>query len=97
MYTSCLSDGASHHSDNMPIVLAGSNGGYFKQGKLIRFNNTFTADAVKDQNTIGTPDKSNSDLLVSIMNSFEKAAGKPLSTTFGDPRFCNGPLPGITA
>jgi hypothetical protein len=97
MYTSCLSDGASHHSDNMPITLAGSNGGYFRQGKLIRYNNTFTADATKDQNTIGTPDKSNSDLLVSIMNSFEAAAGKPASTTFGDPRFCNGPLPSIKA
>jgi hypothetical protein len=97
MWTSCLSDGASHHSDNMPITLAGSNGGYFRQGRLIRYNNTFTADATKDQNAIGTPDKSNSDLLVSIMNSFEAAVGKPLSTTFGDPRFCNGPLPGIKA
>lgn len=97
MWTSCLSDGASHHSDNMPITLAGSNGGYFRQGKLIRYNDTFTTDATKDQNKIGTPDKSNSDLLVSIMNSFESAAGKPLSTTFGDPRFCNGPLPSIKA
>jgi hypothetical protein len=97
MYTSCLSDGASHHSDNMPITLAGSNGGYFRQGKLIRYNSTFTADAVKDQNTIGAPDLSNSDLMVSIMNSFESAAGKPLSTTFGDPRFCHGPLPSLKA
>ncbi|HVZ72292.1 MAG TPA: DUF1552 domain-containing protein [Polyangia bacterium] len=97
MYTSCLSDGASHHSDNMMFTLAGSNGGYFRQGKLIRYNNVFTADAVKDQNTIGTPDHSNSDLMVSIMNSFESAAGVPLSTTFGDPRFCTGPLPSIKA
>ena len=97
MYTSCLSDGASHHSDNMPITLAGSNGGYFRQGKLIRYNSTFTADATKDQDTIGSPDLSNSDLLVSIMNSFESAAGKPLSTNFGDPRFCHGPLPSIKA
>ncbi|MDB4979960.1 MAG: putative secreted protein [Myxococcales bacterium] len=97
LYANCLSDGASHHSDNMMLTLAGSNGGYFRQGKLIRYNNTFTADAVKDQNTIGTPDHSNSDLMVSIMNSFESAAGKPLSTTFGDPRFCTGPLPSIKA
>ena len=48
MWTSCLSDGASHHSDNMPITLAGSNGGYFRQGKLIRYNDTFTTDATKD-------------------------------------------------
>jgi hypothetical protein len=97
MYTSCLSDGASHHSDNMPITLAGSNGGYFRQGKLIRYNNVFTTDATKDQDTIGTPDPSNSNLLVSIMNSFEAAVGKPLSTTFGDPRFGQGPLPSIKA
>jgi hypothetical protein len=97
MYTSCLSDGASHHSDNMPITLAGSNGGYFRQGKLIRYNATFTADATKDQNTVGAPDLSNSDLMVSIMNSFESAAGKPLSTNFGDARFCHGPLPSIKA
>jgi hypothetical protein len=97
LYTSCLSDGASHHSDNMMFTLAGSNGGYFRQGKLIRYNNTFTANAVTDQNAIGTPDHSNSDLMVSIMNSFESAAGKPLSTTFGDPRFCTGPLPNIKA
>jgi Protein of unknown function (DUF1552) len=97
LYTSCLSDGASHHSDNMPITLAGSNGGYFRQGKLIRYNNVFTADATKDQDTVGTPDVSNSNLLVSIMNSFESAVGKPLSTTFGDPRFGQGPLSGVKA
>jgi hypothetical protein len=92
MWTSCLSDGASHHSDNMPITLAGTNGGYFRKGKLIRYNNVFTVDPVKDQNTIGTPDASNSDLMVSILNSFGVQ-----TNTFGDPRFCTGPLPSIKA
>jgi hypothetical protein len=32
MWASCLSDGAAHESRNAPIVLGGSNGGYFKQG-----------------------------------------------------------------
>jgi hypothetical protein len=42
MYTSCLGDGCSHHSDNVPMTLAGSNGGYFKTGRAIRFNSVFT-------------------------------------------------------
>ena len=101
MYTSCLSDGASHHSDNMPITLAGSNGGYFKQGHAIRFNNIFTANAVNDQvqPPAGTTDLSNSDLMVSIINSFEVATdpGKAPSTTFGRPEFCHGALPNVKA
>jgi hypothetical protein len=70
MYTSCLSHGAAHVSTNVPITLAGSNGGYFRQGRLIRFNNTFTANAATDQTTIGTPDLSNADLMASILDSF---------------------------
>jgi hypothetical protein len=42
MYTSCLSDGSAHISDNAYFALAGSNGGYFKTGKLIRFNSVYT-------------------------------------------------------
>jgi hypothetical protein len=114
MWTSCLGDGAAHKSDNIPVVLAGSNGGYFKQGRNIQFNSVYTAeqwagdplgsadgqalidaaDEVRsgDQRTVGTPDLSNNDLAVSILNSFGIE-----TETFGDPRFCKGPLPGITA
>lgn len=42
MHTSEVSDGAAMISDNMAITLAGSNGGYFKQGQAIRFNSVFT-------------------------------------------------------
>jgi hypothetical protein len=42
MYTSCLSDGSAHISDNAYFTLAGSNGGYFKTGKLIRYNDVYT-------------------------------------------------------
>jgi hypothetical protein len=100
MYTSCLSDGSSHHSDNMPITLAGSNGGYFKQGHAIRFNNIFTSNAVNDQvqPPAGVPDLSNSDLMVNILNSFEVATNPTqLSTTFGRPEFCHGALPNVKA
>jgi hypothetical protein len=101
MWTSCLSDGASHHSDNMPITLAGSNGGYFKQGHAIRFNNIYTTDAVQDQQQppAGVPDLSNSDLMVSILNSFEVATD-PMSapsTVFGRADFCHGALPNVKA
>jgi hypothetical protein len=46
MYTSDLSDGSAHISNNAYFALAGSNGGYFKTGKLIRYNNVYTALAV---------------------------------------------------
>jgi hypothetical protein len=46
MYTSCLSDGSAHISDNAYFALAGSNGGYFKTGKVIRFNDVYTPLAV---------------------------------------------------
>jgi hypothetical protein len=43
MYTNDLSDGSAHISDNAYFALAGSNGGYFKTGKLIRYNSVYTA------------------------------------------------------
>ena len=115
MWTSCLSDGAAHESRNVPLVLAGSNGGYFKQGKNIQFNDVYTPDqwdaepvapsmgndvlkplidkvSSGDQKQIGTPDLSNQDLCVSILNSFGMD-----ETTFGDARFCKGPLAQIKA
>ena len=88
MYTSCMSDGQAHVSTNVPIVLAGSNGGYFKQGKALRFNNTFTNSAVQDQQTIGSPDRSNNDLLASILDSFGQLSA--MAPTMKDPRFYSG-------
>jgi Protein of unknown function (DUF1552) len=116
MWTSCLSDGAAHESRNTPIVLAGSNGGYFKQGLNLQFNDVYSADqwdaapvapsmgsavlkplidkvSSGDQKKLGSPDLSNQDLCVSILNSF----GMEDVTTFGDARFCKGALPLIKA
>jgi hypothetical protein len=85
----------------MPITLAGSNGGYFRQGRAIRYNNIFTTDPINDQKgpPAGVPDISNSDLMVSILNSFEVATdvGKPPSTSFGRHDFCKGPLANVKA
>jgi hypothetical protein len=100
-WVNCMSDGSSHHSDNMPFTLAGSNGGYFRQGRAIRFNSIFTTDPINDQKgpPAGTPDLSNSDLLTSILNSFEVATdpGVAPSTSFGRKDFCRGPLPNVKA
>jgi hypothetical protein len=46
MHTSEVSDAANHIGDNMAITLAGSNGGYFKQGQALRFNSVFTPLAI---------------------------------------------------
>jgi hypothetical protein len=112
-WSTCLGDASAHQSNNAPIVLAGSNGGYFKTGRNIQLNSVYSpdqwgdplaptagaaltaaADKVRsgDQKTVGTPDYSNNDLMVSILNSFGVQ-----TNTFGDPRFCKGALPGIKA
>ena len=46
MHASEVSDAANRISDNMAITLAGSNGGYFKQGQALRFNSVFTPLAI---------------------------------------------------
>jgi hypothetical protein len=100
-WVNCLSDGSSHHSDNMPFTLAGSNGGYFKQGHAIRYNDVYTTDPINDQKAppAGKPDLSNNDLMTSILNSFEVAMDPtlPPSTSFGRKDFCRGPLPNVKA
>jgi len=114
MWTTSTGDSASHLFDNVPVVLAGSNGGYFRTGRSLRFNDVWTPDEWSgpilgpadgeattaamdkarngDQRTVGTPDLSNNDLCVSILNSFGLE-----TETFGDPRFCHGALPLISA
>jgi hypothetical protein len=108
-----LGDASSHMSNNVPVVLAGSNGGYFKTGRNIQFNDQYTPDQwagdplggkdgqaltdaadkarTGDQGKVGTPDLSNNDLAVSILNSFGLQ-----DTTFGDAPFCHGALPHMT-
>jgi hypothetical protein len=62
----------NHDPNNLPILLAGSAGGYFKTGRLV---------------TPAAAEKKYGNLLVSIAN----AVGDPM-TTFGDKRWCSGPL-----
>lgn len=88
--TNCLSNGAAHHSDNMPFVLAGSAGGYFKTGRYLRYNNGTNANLSGAEKSDANP--SNQDLIVSIAN----ALGMPELQTFGNPETCHGPLSNLT-
>lgn len=87
--TNCLSNGSTHHSDNMPFVLAGSAGGYFRTGRCLRFDNGTTGDRSAAERSDSNP--SNQDLIVSIAN----ALGMPELQTFGNPETCRGPLPNL--
>ena len=68
-----LSDPFYHTHQNLPLLLAGSAGGYFRTGRYLR------------------ADRSHCDLLTSLC----QAMGLP-DETFGDPAFCDGPLPNLT-
>lgn len=85
LWGTCLADSAAHTRVSVPWVMAGSQGGYFKTGKYLKYNTR------NDQTTHQAGDKSNNDLLVSVLNSFGVE-----TTTFGMPSACNGPLPGLT-
>jgi hypothetical protein len=117
LWSSCLGDASSHFSNNVPITIAGSNGGFFKNGHLIRMNDVWTQATwagdpagpetaynpyialeeparTGDQQTIGTPDLSNNDLMVTILESFgyDLMADAAVFKPFQDPRFYHGPL-----
>jgi hypothetical protein len=68
-----LGRGQPHIYTNIPFVIAGSAGGYFRTGRFL-----------------GLGGKPHNDLLVSLCNAFGVA-----TTTFGDPRFCNGGFPAL--
>jgi hypothetical protein len=76
LFASEISRGNTHSHLNMPFVLAGSAGGYFKTGQYLTF------DAPRSHN----------DLLIALAN----AMGHEIST-FGEPDYVKGPLPGLTA
>jgi hypothetical protein len=65
-----LGKGNSHTRNDLPIVMAGSAGGYFRTGRCLRYDDT-----------------PHNDLLVTLTNAYGVE-----QETFGDPRFCNGPL-----
>jgi hypothetical protein len=74
LFANHLGDGASHTTNNLPWVLAGSCGGYFKTRQMIQTNTTTNR----------------------VMIGLANAMGLPI-TTFGDPSYGSGPLPGMSA
>lgn len=84
LWTTCLGDAAAHTQKSVPMVMAGNQGGFFKTGKYIKYNDR------NDQTSLLPGDKSNSDMLVSVLQSFGVE-----TNTFGAPAACNGALPGI--
>jgi hypothetical protein len=68
-----LSDGKAHDFRDLPYVIAGSCGGYLKQGQYIRLSG---------ENTRGDTDAPHNKLLTTLMN----AVGIP-TTRFGSAMF----------
>ncbi len=70
-----LGKGNSHTRNDLPLVMAGSAGGYFRTGRCLRYGDT-----------------PHNDLLVTLTNAYGVE-----QETFGDTRFCNGPLTELLA
>ncbi len=73
-----------HISRNLPIVLAGSAGGYFDTGRYHRWGSYDFASRSHDPHG----GRSMNDLHISLLH----AMGLTEEQTFGNPEFCSGPL-----
>ncbi|MDX2021389.1 MAG: DUF1552 domain-containing protein [Deltaproteobacteria bacterium] len=90
----CSEHGAGNHNyDWMPILVAGSGGGYFKTGRQIKYPNL--TDGLNYVQYNAGSDKatgpSQADLYVSFMNAMGISAN-----TFGVASQCKGALPNLT-
>jgi hypothetical protein len=72
-----LSDGKAHSFNNMPVIIAGSAGGYLKQGVSVNLSSSGNVEA-----TSGSP---HNKLLTTLLNAVgaKNAQGQPF-TSFGD-------------
>ncbi len=82
-----LAKGNTHDSRNMPYLLAGSAGGYFKTGRYLRF----PRDGSKPLQPYPRGRWSN-DLSVTLLQSMGSNA-----TTFGDPSMFTAPIDSLKA
>jgi hypothetical protein len=83
LWTHEQSNGGNHSRRDMPYVLAGSCGGYFKTGQSLDFGGREAA---------GKSGPAHNGLLLSLAH----AMGAPLAT-FGDPEYSKGPLGELAA
>jgi hypothetical protein len=80
MWMNNLSDGKAHHFMDMPYVMFGSCGGYFKTGQYIKVTN--------EENPVNDVDAPHNKLLTSVLNAVgvQDPTGGPV-TMFGHPDF----------
>lgn len=76
MWISELSDGKAHDFRNLPIVLAGSGGGYLKRGQVI--------DCSLDGNLMSDTGAAHNKLLTTLLNTVGATSGGAPFSSFGD-------------
>jgi hypothetical protein len=81
----------THNYDMMPIIVAGSGGGYFRTGRNVKYPNGTDGLGFCAYSCKNTNGPSQSELYVSFMNAMGIEA-----QSFGDPKLCRGPLPDLT-
>jgi hypothetical protein len=88
-----LGDASVHKGENIPVVIAGGCGGYFKTGRFINYTtpHTISGPASWPVNPISYVGETHSNLLLSLLHAFDQP-----DASFGDPAFCSGGLSGLT-
>jgi hypothetical protein len=74
LYTNELSDGRDHSFVNLPYILAGSAGGYFKQGEYVQLG---SAESVEDFDDSTAPHNRLLNTLVNAMGIASNWFGTP--------------------
>jgi hypothetical protein len=91
VWASGISESTSHNNHSVPLVIAGSGGGYLKQGVKFQWGDYgLSGDISERYDSFGG--RHNNDLLVSLCN----AMGHPVDS-FGAQEYNQGPLDEIEA
>jgi len=87
-----FSEGSHQIMNAQPYILAGSCGGHFRTGQYRNYS-TGNPDEAEYRGSLSEPSRfgAHNDLMLSILRAFGVS-----DSTFGDPRFCTGPLAGLT-
>jgi hypothetical protein len=64
-----LADGNAHNTNNLPIVIAGSLGGYLKQGEAINVENGGTIDTGNSEANCANGDNNNNNTFATASNA----------------------------
>lgn len=77
----------SHSCRNVPIVMAGSCGGYFDTGRYLRWGSMDATSGSSSEHG----GRTNNDLLISLCHAMDAPV-----ETFGNPQLCTGPIDALT-